>query len=127
MTWAQRLKRVFGIDFETCLVCCGAVRIIVCIEDPVVIKKILSHLDRKDAPQQTGRLPEGRAPHAVCPADVNTPLSTQVAMQGTAGSRLPKPSEGPGSEGGEGGFFHGEDGIGQYFEVVAGRMAFQHS
>jgi hypothetical protein len=28
MTWAQRLKRVFGIDIETCAVCGGAVRII---------------------------------------------------------------------------------------------------
>jgi hypothetical protein len=40
MTWAQRLKRVFGIDIETCSVCGGAVRIITCIEDPVVIEKI---------------------------------------------------------------------------------------
>ena len=64
MTWAQRLKRVFGIDIETCPACGGAVRIIACIEDPVVIKKILAHLDRKDAPQETGLLPEGRAPPA---------------------------------------------------------------
>jgi hypothetical protein len=28
MTWAQRLKRVFGIDVETCPVSGGAVRII---------------------------------------------------------------------------------------------------
>jgi hypothetical protein len=48
-------------------------------------------------------------------------------MQGTAGSRLPRSSEGPGSEGVEGGFFDGEDVTGQYFEVVAGRMALQHS
>jgi hypothetical protein len=64
MTWAQRLKRVFGIDIETCPACGGAVRIIACIEEPVVIKKILAHLDRKDAPQQTGLLPEGQAPPA---------------------------------------------------------------
>ena len=37
MTWAQRLKRVFGIDIETCPVCGGGVRIIACIEDPKVI------------------------------------------------------------------------------------------
>jgi hypothetical protein len=42
MTWAQRLKRVFGIDIETCPACGGAMRIIACIEDPVVIKKIPS-------------------------------------------------------------------------------------
>jgi len=28
MTWAQRLKRVFRIDIETCEYCGGAVRII---------------------------------------------------------------------------------------------------
>jgi len=47
MTWAQRLKRVFGIDIEICPACGGAVRIIASIEDPVVIKKILEHLERK--------------------------------------------------------------------------------
>ena len=47
MTWAQRLKRVFGIDIETCPACGGAVRIIACIEDPAVIEKILTHLDAK--------------------------------------------------------------------------------
>jgi hypothetical protein len=39
MTWAQRLKRVFNIDIETCRVCGGAVRIIACIEDSQVIEK----------------------------------------------------------------------------------------
>jgi rRNA maturation protein Nop10 len=28
MTWAKRLKRVYGIDIETCPTCGGAVRII---------------------------------------------------------------------------------------------------
>jgi hypothetical protein len=59
MTWAQRLKRIFGIDIETCPACGGAVRFIACIEDPAVIKKILAHLDRKDVPQQTLLLPQG--------------------------------------------------------------------
>ncbi len=45
MTWAQRLKRVFNIDIETCQrFCAGAGRIIACIEDPEVIAKILTHL-----------------------------------------------------------------------------------
>jgi hypothetical protein len=34
MRWAQRLKRVFGIDVETCAGCGGAMRIIARIEDP---------------------------------------------------------------------------------------------
>jgi len=42
MAWAQRLKRVFGIDIETCSACGGAVRIIACIEDPASIEKIPS-------------------------------------------------------------------------------------
>jgi hypothetical protein len=37
MTWAQRLKRVFAIDVETCRACGSAVRINACIEDPMVI------------------------------------------------------------------------------------------
>lgn len=48
MTWAQRLKRVFNIDVERCRVCGGTAKVIACIEDPVVIKKILAHLE--DAP-----------------------------------------------------------------------------
>jgi hypothetical protein len=41
-TWAQRLKRVFGIDMETCPACGGALRIIARIQNPEVIKKIPS-------------------------------------------------------------------------------------
>lgn len=62
MRWVQRLKRVFNIDIETCQACGGPVRIIACIEDPEVIKKILDHLDKQDTPPATGALPEGRAP-----------------------------------------------------------------
>ena len=47
MTWAQRLKRVFGIDIKTCHECGGTVKVIACIDDPVVIEKILSHLQEK--------------------------------------------------------------------------------
>jgi len=64
ITWAQRLKRVFNIDVETCRVrgsaarvavpahpCAHGIRasmhIIACIEDPVVIRKILNHLQEK--------------------------------------------------------------------------------
>jgi hypothetical protein len=49
MTWAPRLKRVFNIDIETCARCGGHVKIIACIEAPVVIDKILAHLAHKDA------------------------------------------------------------------------------
>ena len=42
----QRLNRVFGIDIATCPACGGAVRIIACIEDPV-IEKIPAYWLRK--------------------------------------------------------------------------------
>ncbi len=62
MTWSQRLRRVFNIDIETCSECGGAVKVIACIEDPVVIAKILTHLDEKAASAGKGLLPESRAP-----------------------------------------------------------------
>jgi hypothetical protein len=62
MTWAQRLKRVFNIDIETCRECGGTVKVIACIEDPVAIEKILTHLNGKAASAGTGLLPESRAP-----------------------------------------------------------------
>lgn len=64
MRWAQRLKRVFGIDIETCTACGGTPRIIASIEDPVVIKAILVHLANKARPVHAVRLPPGRAPPA---------------------------------------------------------------
>jgi hypothetical protein len=70
MTWAQRLKRVFGIDIETpdqvrgrlCAACGGAVRIIACIEDPAVIERILAHLDAQAPEPEARRRPPCRAP-----------------------------------------------------------------
>ena len=64
ITWAQRLKRVFNIDIETCSECGGAVKIIASIEDPAVIRKILTHLDKKAATAGTALLPKCRAPPA---------------------------------------------------------------
>ena len=62
MTWAQRLKRVFNIDIEICQACGGAVRIIASIEDPIVIEKILTHLDKKDPSEEPSLIPPCRAP-----------------------------------------------------------------
>jgi hypothetical protein len=62
MTWAQRLKRVFNIDIETCSNCGGEVRIIACIEDLAVINQILAHLDQRVASSEVARLPQSRAP-----------------------------------------------------------------
>jgi hypothetical protein len=48
--WARLLKRVFGIDIETCHLCGGKMKIITAIEDPLVIKKILEHLGLPSKP-----------------------------------------------------------------------------
>ncbi len=42
--------------------CGGAMRVPICIEDPLVIEKILTHLDAKRAPGEAARLPPCRAP-----------------------------------------------------------------
>ena len=62
MTWAQRLKRVFNIDVESCRAYGGAVKVIACIEDPAVIAKRLTHLNEKVLPVQASLLPKSRAP-----------------------------------------------------------------
>lgn len=46
MSWAQRLKRVFGIEIEACARCSARLKVIANIEDPAVIARILAHLDR---------------------------------------------------------------------------------
>jgi len=62
MSWAQRLKRVFGIDIEICPHCGGGVRIIASIEDAMVIKKILDQLQIGQGGARPGReLPPSRA------------------------------------------------------------------
>ena len=62
MTWAQRLKRVFQIDIETCEKCQGPVRIVACIEDPAVIRQILAHLSKRESADSQAQLPPERAP-----------------------------------------------------------------
>ena len=79
MTWVQRLNRVFNIDIETCNSYGGSVKfsrfrhpasrdisasmhVIAFIEDPVVIEKILTHIDKKAACGTARRLPPSRAP-----------------------------------------------------------------
>jgi hypothetical protein len=60
MSWAQRLKRVFSIDIETCRQCGGHLRVIASIEAPAVIERILEHLGR-DA-ETVDPAPPSRAP-----------------------------------------------------------------
>jgi hypothetical protein len=61
----QRLlwrRRVFKFDVQTCSKCGSAVKLIACIEDPVIIDKILTHLNEKALPVQAPPLPKSRAP-----------------------------------------------------------------
>jgi len=46
MQWAQRLKRVFGIDIEACARCGGKLKVIASIEEPTVIAKILAQMEK---------------------------------------------------------------------------------
>ena len=63
MNWAKRLKRVFGVEIEACARCGGKLRVIVSIEEPQVIAKILAHLERTAPEQRQSELPLGaRAP-----------------------------------------------------------------
>ena len=78
MTWAQRLKRVFNIDIETCVRCGGAVKVIACIEEQEVIDKILAHLREKErnTPAAPLLVPPPRAPP---PGSMPAPQDTTPA------------------------------------------------
>ena len=54
------------IDIETCERCAGHVKIIGCIEDPAVIKRILAHLKGKEPSAELALVPEGRGPPQAC-------------------------------------------------------------
>jgi hypothetical protein len=64
MTWAQRLKRVFGIDVDSCQHCGGATKIIASVEAPDAIRAILAHFARHAALPQAHYRPAPRAPPA---------------------------------------------------------------
>ena len=59
MSWARRLKRVFGVEIESCARCSGQLKIIASIEEPQLIAKILSHLERA-----------GRRTGSACPGEI---------------------------------------------------------
>jgi hypothetical protein len=49
VSWARRLKRVFGIEIACCARCGGKLQVIASIEEPQVIAKILAHLEPSQA------------------------------------------------------------------------------
>jgi hypothetical protein len=71
MSWAQRLRRVFNIDVNTCIHCGSSVRIVASIEEPTAIRAILDHFAKHAAMEEAHCRPAARAPPAVaarCPA-----------------------------------------------------------
>ncbi len=59
MSWARRLKRVFGVEIKGCARCGGQLKIIASIEEPQAIAKILSHLECVAAEHSQSELPLG--------------------------------------------------------------------
>ena len=53
---------VGNIDIEVCDICGKKVKVIACIEDSAVIKKILTHLKLQVPAINKYALPEGRSP-----------------------------------------------------------------
>lgn len=62
MTWAQRLKRVFSIDVESCVRCGAAVRVIASIEEPALIERILAHVRGKAKAGTASLVPPSTGP-----------------------------------------------------------------
>ena len=72
MTWAQRLKRVFGIGVNACGHCGGTLRIVSSIEEPTAIRAIparghpcLAHFAKHGVREKAHYRPAPRAPPAV--------------------------------------------------------------
>jgi len=88
MSWARRLKRVFGVEIESCTRCGGELKIIASIEEPQLIAKILSHLERaeRSSIRASCRLGRGAA-WAVQPA-VNSRM-TPDSLSGERAGRGP--------------------------------------
>jgi hypothetical protein len=65
LSWAQRLRRVFRIDIETCQRCGGKLRVIASIEAQAVIDRILGHPGRATEPLDLARPVRGPPPGAL--------------------------------------------------------------
>ena len=76
MTWAQRLKRVFGIEIDSCGRCGGKLKVIASIEEPEVIARILAHIQKSAPDQHQAELPLGaRAPPAQARLSASRPVA----------------------------------------------------
>ena len=79
----QRLKRVFKIDIQTWEQGGGAVRVIVRIKDPAVIKKLLEHLAQ---PIESAATTSHPRPGAACARPLGRILTSSYADRMDAGA-----------------------------------------
>jgi len=56
-SWAGLMHRAFAIDVLAWVLCGGRPRLIATLHDPVVIRKILAHLDLAHSGQSPGPAP----------------------------------------------------------------------
>ncbi|MGB7933909.1 MAG: hypothetical protein WCH04_17115 [Gammaproteobacteria bacterium] len=61
---STKVGALSDIELETCRECGNPVKVITCIEDPVVIEKILTHLQETITTAPTVLWPASRAPPA---------------------------------------------------------------
>ncbi len=62
MEWVHTIIHVGNIDIEQCERCGKQMKVIACIEDPVVIKKILAYLKEQTPVKIKHVIPESRSP-----------------------------------------------------------------
>ena len=72
MTWAQRLKRVFNIEVNSCRHCGGTLLIVASVEEPTAFRAIparghpcLAHFAKHGAREKAHYRPAPRAPLVV--------------------------------------------------------------
>ena len=56
-TWATLMRRVWDLDVLACPRCGGRLRLIAAVQDPAVLRPILAHLARADAPDPPRPVP----------------------------------------------------------------------
>jgi hypothetical protein len=89
MSWARRLKRVFGIEIERCVRCGGRLKVIASIEEPELIERILAHRrERGEEEAPTASLGARAPPQGVV---VLIPLADRHALSGAGEGRYCAP------------------------------------
>jgi hypothetical protein len=53
--WASLIQQLFGVNVLACTRCKGPMKVLVCLEKPDAVRKILRHLGLRDTPLQPAR------------------------------------------------------------------------